>query len=196
MANRRKRKRREEELEEREGRDPSEEAVQEKEEREKELTPADRVLALQKAAGNRAVGAAIARWGVGTLPLAAFPHWPKEPEMIVDGTTIPIASISWDEQAPGRAGTGVGKPQPGGDVRIATTPGLLSADLWRRTREGTHLDTVVIVMPSNHGTGITITLTDVVFSGYESSTDKLESWTLNFKKRELSESPPQVQPRP
>ena len=66
-------------------REPAQERAGEGAAEEREATPADRVLELQKTAGNRAVGAALARWGLPWLPLAAAPQWPKEPQVIIDG---------------------------------------------------------------------------------------------------------------
>ena len=76
MGVQRKRRRREERLEEEEaqGREPAEENVLEKERpKEKEGTVADRVLDLQKTAGNRATTEAIARWGLPDAPALGGP---------------------------------------------------------------------------------------------------------------------------
>jgi hypothetical protein len=199
MGVQRKRRRREERLEEEErqqGREPAQENVLEQERpREKEATPADRVLDLQKAAGNRAVGAALSRWGLPWLPLAAAPQWPKEPQVIVDGVVIPLASFSWAEQ-PG-AGAGATSPEPRqfSDINIMTALGDHSTDLARRTTSGERIKTVVIVMPGKDGKGYTLTLYDVYISGYSIS-DKHESWSMNFGKKEFSQEPPKAQPRP
>jgi type VI secretion system (T6SS) effector Hcp len=194
-AQRKRRKRREDELEEREGRDPAEEAVQEKEEREKEMTPADRVLALQKTAGNRAVGAAVARWGINTLPLAAAPHWPKERQIIADGLMLPLESWSWGSSQQITGSANVGKGDDSGEIVVTIKRGDHSAEWWQRVARGDAFNTVLIVQPSKDGRGITITLGDVMLTNVQSS-DELETYSLHFKTRSLSESPPQVQPRP
>jgi type VI secretion system (T6SS) effector Hcp len=196
-AQRKRRKRRDEELEEREGRDPSEEAVQEKEEREKELTPADRVLALQKTAGNRAVGAAIARWGFATLPLAATPHWPKAPEMILDGEAMPISSFSFAGSAPAgtTGGGGSERGSLGSELTVTMAADEHFVELSGKTIRGDPIKTVVIVVPGKDGNGFTITLTDVFVSSVSNS-GSMASVKLAFAKREFSTSPPQVQPRP
>jgi hypothetical protein len=203
MGIQRKRRRREERLEEEEqGREPAQEQVEEKERpREREATPADRVLDLQKTAGNRAVGAAIDRWGLAWLPMAAAPQWPKEAQVIADGTVIPISSWSWADHSPGvGAGTGAGKPDVGREISISTAAGSHSADLALRTADGRPFKTVIIVVPGKDGKGMTITLEDVMITSYQTSGSphggNVETWSLSYAKRAYSQSPPQAQPRP
>ena len=64
------------------------------------------MLELQKTAGNRAITAAISRWGLPWIPMAAAPQWPKEPQVIIDGVVIPLQSWSWSEGATGTGATG------------------------------------------------------------------------------------------
>ena len=100
MGVQRKRRRREERLEEEEeqGREPARDNVLEKERpQEKEATAADRVLDLQKSAGNRATTAALSRWGFPGVPATAAPTWPKEPQVIIDGVAIPLEAWSMAE---------------------------------------------------------------------------------------------------
>ena len=195
MATRRKRRRRlEEELEEQEEREPPQEREREREVT-TEPTPADRVLELQKTAGNRAVGAAIARWGLPGMPMTAAPQWPKEPQVIADGLVLPLSSWSWSSHAPG-TGAGTGQPHEGsGEISLSTKTGTHSSDLMLRTAEGRSFKTVVIVVPGKDGKGFTITLHDVMISGYQLSGD-METWSVSFAKKEFSQSPPQAQPRP
>jgi hypothetical protein len=194
----RKRRRREERLEEEEqARDPAEENVLEKERpREKEATATDRVLDLQKTAGNRATTAALSRWGLPTLPLAAAPQWPKEPQVIIDGKPLPLQSWSWADRSRGSGGgvTGVGRVELN-DIQIQTALGEHSSDLAHKAAGGAHIKTVVIVIPGKDGKGVTFTFYDVVISGY-SLAGRDESWSMNFAKKEFSESPPKAQPRP
>jgi hypothetical protein len=199
MGVQRKRRRREERLEEEEAREPSPENVLEKErprEREREATPADRVLDLQKTAGNRAVGATLSRWGLPWFPQTAAPQWPKEPQVIVDGVVIPLQSWSWSED---RGGTGAGST--GGertqlnDVHVMTKMGDHSSDLMLKVAQGHRIKTVLIVIPGKDGKGYTLTLTDAVITGYSIS-EQLESWSLSFAKKEFNWSPPRAQPRP
>ena len=200
MGVQRKRRRREERLEEEEqAREPAQENVLEKERpKEKEATAADRVLDLQKTAGNRAVGAALSRWGLPWLPLAAAPQWPKEPQVIMDGVVIPLASWSLSE---GQTGSGVGGTSSGqrsehlNDAHVLTKLGDHSSDLARATAQGKHFKTVLIVVPGKDGKGYTVTLHDVLITGYSMSGQD-ESWALSFSKKEYSQSPPQAQPRP
>jgi hypothetical protein len=199
MGGQRKRRRREERLEEEEeqAREPAPENVLEQERpREKEATPADRVLDLQKSAGNRAVGGALSRWGLPWLPLAAAPQWPKEPQVIVDGVAIPLESWSLAHAGAGTGSTSVGPGQSQfNDAQIMTKLGDHSSDLALKATRGEHIKTVLIVVPGKDGRGITVTLTDVLIVGYSIAGND-ESWSLNFAKKEFSQSPPRAQPRP
>ncbi|MEA2133991.1 MAG: Type secretion system effector, Hcp [Solirubrobacteraceae bacterium] len=192
MGTRRKRRRRDEEREDEEEREEPQEKARAVA---TEARPADRVLELQKTAGNRAVGAAIARWGLPWFPQTAAPQWPKEPQVIMDGNVIPMSSFSWSDPHGGTGAAGAGKAGSGGEVSISTTLGDHSAELARRTTDGRPYKTVIIVMPHKDGTGVTITFTEAFVSGYQ-ITGEQESWTLNFKTRELTQSPPQAQARP
>lgn len=189
------RKRREEELE---GIEPQREDEEEQEERKAAApaTPADRALELQKAAGNRAVGAALARWGPPWTPATATPQWPKEAQVIVDGEVIPLKSWSWSERS---AGVGAGSTGRGNasfnEVQVTTAIGTHSSDLAMRTARGDPFKTVIIVVPGKDGKGITLTFTQVTISSYQVSGDQ-ESWSLTFANKELSQSPPQAQGRP
>lgn len=194
MGVQRKRRRREERLEEEEqepGREPAEENVLERERpQEREATAVDRVIDLQKTAGNRATTAALSRWGLATLP------WPTEPEAIIDGVVIPIESVSLTAGSSRATGTAEAKAADGGDIVVSAKLGEHSADLAMRATHGKVIKRVIIVVPQKHDKGMTITLTDVLISSYQVS-DTTEIWKLNFKKRELSQSPPpQAQPRP
>jgi hypothetical protein len=183
-----KRRRREEELEEEE---------QEHEPVASQATPADRVLELQKTAGNRATGEAIARWGLGWLPLAAAPRWPKEPQVVIDGDLVlPLVSYSGINHRPaGTPGGGSPGDRDGGaerrsmeDVFITVATGDHSAKLAHAATQGRHLGKVEIIVPG-HGGGIRFTLIDVVVSSYQ-VTDQLDTYALNFAKHEFSTAPP------
>jgi hypothetical protein len=200
MGVQRKRRRREERLEEEEeerGREPAQEAVQEKERPQaREATAVDRVIDLQKTAGNRATTEAISRWALPWLPAAATPQWPKEPQMIADGAVIPISSWSWADRTPGvGSATGVGKPEVGAEISISTTVGSHSADLALRTAEGRPFKTVYIVVPGKDGKGVTIELENVMITSYQTSGDSAgsgpgETYSLSYTKRKLTEAPP------
>jgi hypothetical protein len=194
MGVQRKRRRREERLEEEEqAREPAQENVLEQERpKEKEGTVADRVLDLQKTAGNRAATEAIARWGLPTLPLSAAPQWPKEPQVIIDGVVIPLQAWSMTEGHGGA--TGPDRSQLN-DVNIVTALGDHSTDLMRKATQGAGVKTVVIVVPTKDGKGYTVTLEEVVISSYSVS-DKTVSLALSYRKRTFAETPPKAQPRP
>jgi hypothetical protein len=199
MGAQRKRRRREEREEEEEerGREPAEENVLEKERpQEREATAFDRVIDLQKTAGNRATTAAISRWGLPWLPLAATPQWPKEAQVIIDGQALPLQSWGWPNRTPGTGGssTGDGKVEFD-DVNVTTTLGEHSADLAEKCARGTPIKTVVIVVPDKDGKGITLTFHDVLITSYSVSGNG-EAWSMNFAKKEFSLAPPQAQPRP
>jgi hypothetical protein len=196
MGVQRKRRRREERLEEEEeqGREPAQENVLEKERpQEKEATAADRVLDLQKSAGNRATTAALSRWGFPGFPATAAPTWPKEPQVIIDGVAIPLEGWSMAEgQAPG--GTGPERSQLN-DVSIVTPFGPHSTELMRKATQGGQIKTVIIVVPTKDGKGYTVTLEEVAISSYSIS-DRTASWAMSYRKRTFAETPPKAQPRP
>lgn len=179
-AQRKRRRRRREEEREEQGLEPEPKVAT-------PAAPADRALELQKTAGNRAVGAAIARWGLPWVP-TAVPAWPQEPQVIIDGTVLPISSFTWSESQGGPS-AGAGEARPDGDASITTTMGDHTAALMQKTADGSNVGKVIVVMPSKHGTGFTITLTDVYFVSYQHS-GQLETWRLHFEKREFSQSPP------
>jgi len=162
----------------------------------KSATTVDKALELQKTAGNRAVGAALSRWpGFGATLVA---QWPKEPQMIVDGTVIPIESFQEGIQARGTAtGTSGNQNNTGttgpGEIIVTLKMGKHSADLLLQATRGPGYKTVEIVIPTKDGKGIRFTLTDVLISNYSISgggASPLESLSLNFKKREFSQDPP------
>jgi urate oxidase len=81
------------------------------------------------------------------------------------------------------------------DVNIQTAMGDHSSDLAFKATRGEHIKTVVVVMPGKDGKGMTFTFHDVLITSYQIS-DSGESWSMNFAKKEFSQSPPQAQPRP
>jgi type VI protein secretion system component Hcp len=158
------------------------------------------VLALQKTAGNRAVGAMLSRWPVlGTQQLA---QWPKEPQLILDDTVIPLESFQEQVRNPTTA-VGAGSTAPRdedlkgpGDIVVAIKMGKYSPDLFQRSLKGNGYKTVQIVMPTKDGKGFRIILADVLISSYSVGASgahdnaPYESLTLSFKKREFSQDPP------
>jgi len=195
MGVQRKRRRREERLEEEEeqGREPSPENVLEKERpKEKEATAADRVLDLQKSAGNRATTAALSRWGFPGFPATAAPTWPKEPQVIIDGVVIPLQAWSVSEGHNGA--TGPDRSQLN-DVSIVTPLGDHTTDLMLKATQGGQIKTVIVVVPTKDGKGYTVTLEEVAIGSYSVS-DRTVSWAMSYRKRTFAETPPKAQPRP
>ncbi len=208
---------REEELEELEERLEKTEpgpAAEEKAEQEKEAEqktpgapeaadgPAARVLELQKTAGNRATGAALARWPLlgAAQPVA---EWPKTLEMIIDGkTVIPLESAQLGQQRHMTNATGRGIEQDksldvGGEMVVTLKQGKWSSDLFRESLSGRGFKTVEIVFPGKDGKGLRVILEDVLIANYSVSghggadhDSPVESLSLNFKKRSLSQDPP------
>ena len=189
-------------------------AAEEKAEQEKEASekttaapevadgPAARVLELQKTAGNRATGQALARWPLFGAPQAVA-QWPKHLEMVIDGkTVIPIesAQVGTQRHLTDPTGTGTNREtvvDQSGEMVVTLQQGEWSTDLARESLYGHGYETVEIVFPGKDGKGVRIILSDVLISGYtvsghggDAHGTPMESITLNFKKRELSQDPP------
>ncbi len=209
---------REEELEELEERLEKTEpgpAAEEKAEQEKEAEqktpgapeaadgPAARVLELQKAAGNRATGAALARWPLLGVPQPVA-EWPKTVEMIIDGkTVIPLESAQLANQRQMTSATARGTDREqqvvdeSGEIVVTLKMGKWSSDLFRESLYGHGYKTVEIVFPGKDGKGLRVILEDVLIANYSVSghggadhDSPVESLSLNFKKRSLSQDPP------
>src|SRR5215218_3323616 len=151
-----------------------------------EPSPADRALDLQRTAGNHAVGAALDRWALPWVPAA--PQWPKERQVIFDGTAIPLLSFSFGGGESAGAGGGPGRAS----IREATVSvpvGTHSSEFSLATAEGRPFAKVVIVTPKGES-GVTITLTDVLIASATGS-GEMQTLQLNFGGDELSSSPPQ-----
>jgi len=163
--------------------------------------PAAKVLELQKTAGNRAVGAALQRWG-GPMLAQQQAQWPKDPQLLLDGKPIPFEAYS---ESPSRTTTS-GGPSSGsrtptadqftgpGDIHVVIKWGDWVPDLYKGALEGKHYDTVEIVIPTKDGKGIRIILKDVTLTGYtigQSSGDAPSvQLSLTFQKREFAQTPP------
>jgi hypothetical protein len=155
------------------------------------------VLELQKTAGNRATGEAIARWGTGWLPLAAAPRWPKEPQVVIDGDLVlPLVGYAGVGHRPvGTVGSGSTHERDGGaergfmeDVFITVATGEHTAKLAQAATQGRHLGKVEIIVPGRGG-GIRFTMIDVVVASYQVS-GQLDTYVFNFAKHEFSTAPP------
>src|SRR3954469_7620202 len=158
--------------------------------------PVARTLDLQKPAGNRAVGAALARW-----PLFAAPQpvaqWPKHLEMVLDGkVVIPLesAQLGTSRQLTSTSANREKPVQESGEMVVTLRQGEWSTDLFHESLSGRGYTTVEVVFPGKDGKGLRVILADVVIANYSvgagGSDGPLETLALNFKKREFSEDPP------
>jgi hypothetical protein len=156
-------------------------------------SPADKALELQKAAGNKAVGAAIDRFNTPFLPsnAPAVAAWPKRPEArFGDDLVVPIESAQDpknDRGGPGRLEEREQESGPG-ELVITTPAGDFVVDLHKAVVHSRHFDKVVIVLPHGAG-GIVITLHDVYVSAGHLS-GRGHSWQLSYGKRKFSNAPP------
>ena len=162
-------------------------------------TPVARALELQKTAGNRATGAALARWPYLGVPQATA-QWPKEKQLILDDTVIPMESFA-ESVATNRAAlspnSGTSKPNDvtgEGEVVVTLKLGDWSPDLFKANIAGKQYKTVELVVPGTDGKGVRWILTDVMISGLATSSGggdrPTQSLQLHFKRREFSQSPP------
>ncbi len=164
--------------------------------------PVTRTLELQKAAGNKAVGATLARWPLlgASQPVA---EWPKTLEMIIDGkTVIPLesAQLSNERNLTSATGRGVERGSQldvGGEIVVTLKQGKWSSELFRESLQGHGYKTVEIVFPGKDGKGVRVILEDVLITNYSVSghggADRdapMESLALNFKTRTFSQDPP------
>ena len=168
----------------------------------KQPTAVDKTLELQKAAGNRAVTAALQRWGGPGLAAAAQqqPKWPKEPELLLDGKPIGMEAYSETQNRPTSVGSvgGTNRPQGEefsgpGDIHVVIKWGDWVADLYQAALEGRHYATVEIVVPTKDGKGFRMILTDVTLSGYTTSAARdmpSVQLSFSFKKRQFAQTPP------
>ena len=161
--------------------------------------PVTRTLELQKAAGNKAVGATLARWPTFAAPQPVA-QWPKQLEMVLDGkVVIPLESAQMgnDRRLSNATARGTDREKPAdesGEMVVTLKQGEWSSSLFRESLYGRGYKKVEIVFPGKDGKGLRVILTDVLISSYSIGGDHgegvLESITLSFKKRELSQDPP------
>lgn len=151
--------------------------------------PADTVLALQQAAGNRAVSALLARHP-RTKPAPAKPA-PTEAEqrtshVLMPGIgRVPLVSFSWGGET---HNVGPGKADIR-DIHITSPVGEHSGMLQKAVAEGRHFKQVELVHHGS-GAGIRITMTDVLLTGYQlaggATGVEYENWSLTFASAEYS----------
>jgi hypothetical protein len=151
---------------------------------------ADRVLALQRSAGNQAVSAFLAR-----SPDAK----PKEDEKteaagarvtLPDIGTIPLLSVSFNAGSPVTGGSGRRerdreKEKAGGEIAFTSRAGEHSSKLSRAMLAGKGM-AVELIMPGGKGT-LRLKLEGALVASSRTSGEgenAIESWTLNFESME------------
>jgi len=156
---------------------------------EKAATPADKVLELQKSAGNAAVGAVLERMaGPSPQRSRVLATWPEAAQMRLDGDApIPIESVQDATQK--RPTARDEDPEGAGEFVVHLQHGKHTTDLQRAVVEGRNCATVELVIPGKDGTGMRWILHDVYLSvGSISAGGQVIQ--LSFKTRKLVFSPP------
>ena len=154
-----------------------------------ERLPEHALLELQRTAGNRAVGAMLARDITTAEPADASKQAaPSGPHVLVPGIgVVPVESFSLTvgrqqpppkdtEEAPKKDKDKKDKDLPGGDVTFTSKVDVHSSDLYRWFLDGRQKD-IVIVVPKGEAT-MRITLKGALISAFQHSGDN-ESWTVN-----------------
>ncbi len=158
---------------------------------EKTATPADKVLELQKSAGNSAVGAVLERWAgpmAHQRSKSKLPTWPESPMMLLGGEDpLPIESVQ--DAGAGKAPQRDEDPNGPGEFVVHMPHGKRTAGLHQAIVEGRHYAKVELVIPNKGGKGMRWILYDVYISMSSVSTDS-QTIQLSYKRRELVFSPP------
>jgi len=154
--------------------------------------PEDRVLELQKAAGNRATGAAIQRWAGPVLQMAS--RWPKTQELRIGGLVVPIEAFSGGPTGGehGSARTDGDRATGPGDVSIVTKQGAWMDKLIRMSRESSGIDKAEILIPFRDEKGMRWILTEVEITAISFGSDQGEptfTLALSYKKRAFADTP-------
>jgi hypothetical protein len=162
-------------------------AEEESSEHARPRTAADDVLALQRAAGNQAVSALLARAPTDTQPVDAKAPAAQGRRAVLPGIgTIALLSSSLSPSSIGGPGAGGSRPREHEretrDIVLTSRQGRHSAELMRAVREGTQLGTVEIFL----GGDVKIQLSGAIVGNYSSAGGneehgQIESWTLNFQ---------------
>jgi hypothetical protein len=162
--------------------------------------PHERVLELQKAAGNRAVGAVLDRLAheAAHAAPAGGGGWPREKQILFDGTGMPVESVNLGVVGATHPGSGSRTPRPdqfggAGEISVVLPDGGWLNELERAFRRGQIYKNVEIVVPTPGGSGLRLILTGVQLSGYASSGGghhPLVTVTLRYAQRTLSQKPP------
>jgi hypothetical protein len=162
--------------------------------------PHEQVLELQKTAGNRAVGAVLDRLAHGAAHAAPAGGggWPKEKQILFDGTGMPLESVNLGVVGATHPASGSRTPKADefggpGEISVVLPDGGWLNELSRAFERGDPYKTIEIVVPSAGGGGLRLILTAVVIAGFASSgggAHPLATVTLNYQKRTLSQKPP------
>jgi hypothetical protein len=162
--------------------------------------PHERLLELQKTAGNRAVGAVLDRLAHDAAHAAPSGGggWPREKQIIFDGTGLPLESVNMSVVGATHPGSGSRTPKPdqfggSGEISVVLPDGGWLNDLERAFRSGQVYKSVEIIVPTPGGGGLRLILTGVLLSGYASSgggRHPLTTVTLEYAQRTLSQKPP------
>ncbi len=147
---------------------------------------ADRVLALQRDAGNRAVSAVLARAPDPAKPETAEPTGARA--TLPDIGTIALLSVQFGRMTRpprrDRQREPDGNEQTAGELLVSSTVGAHSARLMKMSLEGKPMD-VEVILPS----GVKLNLKGAMISGYSTSSaggEQVESWTIDFESMEQS----------
>jgi hypothetical protein len=155
---------------------------------EKAGTPADKVLELQKTAGNNAVGAVLERMAGPAAQRSKLATWPESPQMLLDGDDpIPIESVqdANEHNLPGKKDD----PEGPGEFVVSLLHGKHTTGLHRAVVEGQHFAKVELVIPGKGGKGMRWILYDVYLSVGSLGRDS-QTVSLSYKSRKLVFSPP------
>jgi len=138
------------------------------------------VLALQQAAGNRAVGAILARQP-GTKEAAKEQERRTSHVLVPDIGRIELLSFQWGMHK----GRDRGEGPSFDELSLTTTSGKHSTALMQAAAKGTTFKEVELVHYGSSGAGIRLKLTDVMLVSYHvgggSESDKpVETWTIAF----------------
>jgi len=155
--------------------------------------PEDRVLELQKAAGNRATGAVLQRLAG---PVLYQSGWPKTQELRIGGLALPIEALSDGETLGGHGGASRNRDRSTGpgDVSIVIKQGAWMTELYRMAREGKGVDKAEILIPFRDEKGQRWVLTEVeivsISAGSDSgSGEPMFTLALSYKKRAFADTP-------
>jgi hypothetical protein len=140
--------------------------------------PTERVLALQRAAGNRAVGTLLAR-----APKAKPKPAPKEPESLAERR---VSHIVLEGMAPIEAEgwSWAGASANNRDLQVTVRQGAHSSELMRAVTEGREFPHAELNWYGRSGGGFRVRFTGVMITSYHVAGGEdalLEHYTLNAR---------------